>query len=262
MASPQYQFPDSHPFSSYPYPPQPDPGMKALLATSWRVLEQLPPPSMREILGAYNARGDGDRDMLLAMLNAKTAEDQRMASVANLQRTMLETYRVSTIGGAPMPPPLPERYQFPPSMPIPRIASPSMQERRAPRSTAEPARSTPPHLPGIRDAVPLDSDRPRKRARSSRTSRSPRLRQLGTTTPDLPPSPYSSSHSDAAERSPRSRGSMAIGSLLSTGEKVAQREEREEAEARLLSRGYQPRDEWPSQLPPNSAAASAGALIA
>lgn len=37
---------------------------------------QTPPPSLREILTAYRTKGDGDRDMLLAMLNAKTAEDQ------------------------------------------------------------------------------------------------------------------------------------------------------------------------------------------
>ena len=37
---------------------------------------QPPPPSLREILGAYRSRGDGDREMLMAMLNAKSAEDQ------------------------------------------------------------------------------------------------------------------------------------------------------------------------------------------
>ena len=30
---------------------------------------------MHEILAAYTAKGDGDRDMLFALLNAKTAED-------------------------------------------------------------------------------------------------------------------------------------------------------------------------------------------
>ena len=39
-------------------------------------VNQVPPPSLREILGAYKSRGDGDRDMLIAMLNAKSAEDQ------------------------------------------------------------------------------------------------------------------------------------------------------------------------------------------
>ncbi|KAJ8475423.1 hypothetical protein ONZ45_g15610 [Pleurotus djamor] len=51
---------------------------------------QPPPPSLREILAAYNSKGDGDRDMLLAMLNAKAAEDQRLASTASLHRTMIE----------------------------------------------------------------------------------------------------------------------------------------------------------------------------
>jgi hypothetical protein len=37
---------------------------------------QAPPPSLRDILAAYKSRGDGDRDMLIAMLNAKSAEDQ------------------------------------------------------------------------------------------------------------------------------------------------------------------------------------------
>ena len=61
--------------------------------STWHVLEQVniplpplpvfpssslqpPPPSLREILGAYRSKGDGDRDMLIAMLNAKSAEDQ------------------------------------------------------------------------------------------------------------------------------------------------------------------------------------------
>lgn len=40
------------------------------------MIAQTPPPTLREVLGAYNSRGDGDRDMLIAMLNAKSAEDQ------------------------------------------------------------------------------------------------------------------------------------------------------------------------------------------
>ena len=66
---------------------------KRLLSSTWHVLDQVcvlplprshlililpqpPPPSLREILGAYKSKGDGDRDMLIAMLNAKSAEDQ------------------------------------------------------------------------------------------------------------------------------------------------------------------------------------------
>ncbi|KAJ7042586.1 hypothetical protein C8F04DRAFT_1390555 [Mycena alexandri] len=65
------------------------------VASASSVLDQPPPPSLRDILGAYKSNGDGDRDMLLAMLNAKTAEDQRLASLAALHRTMLEFYQSS-----------------------------------------------------------------------------------------------------------------------------------------------------------------------
>lgn len=47
-----------------------------IFRTQLLTTEQTPPPSLREVLGAYNSRGDGDRDMLIAMLNAKSAEDQ------------------------------------------------------------------------------------------------------------------------------------------------------------------------------------------
>jgi hypothetical protein len=39
-------------------------------------LDTQPPPTIREILAAYKAKGDGDREMLIAMLQAKSAEDQ------------------------------------------------------------------------------------------------------------------------------------------------------------------------------------------
>jgi hypothetical protein len=67
--------------------------MSRMINSTWHILEQVradhkflsraltlrpqtPPPSLREVLGAYKSRGDGDRDMLIAMLNAKSAEDQ------------------------------------------------------------------------------------------------------------------------------------------------------------------------------------------
>ena len=53
-----------------------DPALRSLLASTWHILQQPPPPSLREILGAYKSRGDGDREMLLAMLEAKSAEDK------------------------------------------------------------------------------------------------------------------------------------------------------------------------------------------
>ncbi|KAG9088089.1 hypothetical protein FS749_002421, partial [Ceratobasidium sp. UAMH 11750] len=51
---------------------------------------QPPPPTLRDILGAYAARGQGDRDMLIALLNAKAAEEARIAAVAALQQNILQ----------------------------------------------------------------------------------------------------------------------------------------------------------------------------
>jgi hypothetical protein len=41
-----------------------------------QILQQPGPPSLRELLEAYSQKGNGDRELLLAMLNAKSSEDQ------------------------------------------------------------------------------------------------------------------------------------------------------------------------------------------
>ncbi|KAF8235896.1 hypothetical protein L208DRAFT_1254752 [Tricholoma matsutake] len=58
---------DSHPSS---------PNINPLITSAFLVLKQSPPPSLHEILIAYRSKADSDRDMLLAMLKAKSAEDQ------------------------------------------------------------------------------------------------------------------------------------------------------------------------------------------
>ncbi|KAJ1310369.1 hypothetical protein OPQ81_007107 [Rhizoctonia solani] len=63
---------------------------RPILETTWHALSQAPPPSLREILTAYNSKGEGDREMLVALLNAKSAEDQRLASLATLHHTVLQ----------------------------------------------------------------------------------------------------------------------------------------------------------------------------
>ena len=52
------------------------PQQQVALQAALHAFEQPPAPSLREILGAYRLKGDGDREMLLAILNAKAAEDQ------------------------------------------------------------------------------------------------------------------------------------------------------------------------------------------
>ncbi|KAJ7129987.1 hypothetical protein C8R43DRAFT_1025332 [Mycena crocata] len=208
---------DSYRYNKY----SADPSLGHVVSSASSVLEQAPPPSLRDILGAYKANGDGDRDMLLAMLNAKTAEDQRLASIAALHRTMLEVYQHA--------PPAQNNgihHQYPPYTHSPPLRD--SREARPPRSVYHHVSSgsrSPPHtrvpLPPMRAPSPKSEHR-RKRARTSRspppphTSRS-RHESLNDPPSELPPSPYSSSGSDSAGHSPRSRGSMTIGSLLSSG---------------------------------------------
>jgi len=212
--------------SPYPSPPysqseQMDPhALKSVLASTWQVLEQPPPPTLREILSAYKSKGDGDRDMLLAMLNAKSAEDQRIAAIATLHQKMLDA-RASPLSpsrdhtssfGQPSGP---STYQhnasssFAHSPTLPRISP-----------TASPRDVT---LPSIH--APTS---PRKRARTSRSPPPMRRRHSGQShqhqavaaSEQLPPSPPFSSpgrstlNSELTSHPPRD--AMAIGSLLSS----------------------------------------------
>ncbi|KAI6045063.1 hypothetical protein EDC04DRAFT_2638250 [Pisolithus marmoratus] len=178
-------------------PSQSAPDISRLLVTSWNIIEQSPPPSLREILGAYKAKGDGDRDMLLAMLNAKSAEDQRLAAVASLHRTLLD---LSSLDHAA------------PSSSSQSLLPPSSYNRNS-RYTPYPADI---HVPRYPPRDPQYHSRPSaKRRRSSRSP--PSHSDARPSSHDFPPSPYSSSRSGSEEYSPRSRASMAIGSLLSSG---------------------------------------------
>ncbi|KAF9474308.1 hypothetical protein BDN70DRAFT_936768 [Pholiota conissans] len=204
--------------------------MKRLISSAHAALEQPPPPSLREILTAYRTKGDGDRDMLLAMLNAKTAEDQRLTSATSLHRTLLEIYQYS-------PPPVSENHLYSSRSangayhyPTPTFTqSPRDQTSRRmhyrhranSRSRSPPRIHSHSHLPPARDMpMPHHSDHPRKRHRSSRSPHLSHAAVYESSHPSeqFPPSPYSSSdRSNSADYSPRSRASMTIGSLLSSG---------------------------------------------
>ncbi|PVG02609.1 hypothetical protein CPB86DRAFT_780019 [Serendipita vermifera] len=62
--------------------------------------DQPPAPSLREVLGAYRIKGDGDREMLLTILNAKAAEDQRVASMATLHQTILQVLHANLVSAS------------------------------------------------------------------------------------------------------------------------------------------------------------------
>lgn len=57
-----------------------------------RILQQPSPPSLRELLEAYSVKGNGDRELLLAMLSAKSSEDQRVAAVIQSHQTLIQAH--------------------------------------------------------------------------------------------------------------------------------------------------------------------------
>lgn len=136
-----------------------------------------------------------------------------MASVAALHRTLLEMHQVVP---APSHFPLP-LFQMQPSInthPARSISrSPPYHELKPTTLTHDlPKRSSPPRSP--REAPP------RKRQRTSHPPSPHRIsskQSYPSIKLDGPPSVHSSSRSNSTEYSPRSRASMAIGSLLSSG---------------------------------------------
>jgi len=181
---------------------------KSLLASTWQVLDQPPPPSLREILGAYRSRGDGDREMLMAMLNAKSAEDQRIASVASLHRSMLEYYQVSSR----QPPEAPYTSESNPAVPTYQNGAYQFQGPPAPAPQFT-------HYPKDTSSQRSAHAHSQKRIRTSESPPST-YRSIPTSyTPSPPPGPSSpySSRSVSVDQSPRSRDAMAIGSLLTVG---------------------------------------------
>lgn len=189
--------------------PNLDDEFSRVISSTWHVLEQIPPPSLREVLGAYNSKGDGDRDMLIAMLNAKSAEDQRMASVAALHQTLLETLHHTPRSHLPLPhfhvQHSTRSYPAPHSI----SCSPPIHEMK-PASNVNSLKRSPP-----RKEAPSQS--PKRQRTSPSPHRSSSSQSYSFVRHEHPSSPHSSSRSDSAEYSPRSRASMAIGSLLSSG---------------------------------------------
>ncbi|KAI0735463.1 hypothetical protein C8Q76DRAFT_712381 [Earliella scabrosa] len=240
LPSPPHNPLSPEPAPAHRYPrPHIDSNMKTLLASSWRVMEQPPPPTLREILEAYKARGDGDREMLLAMLNAKSSEDQRVASLASLHRTMLDIYQAPHVPAIPPPvPPLhvPDSHHSHSYSHSHHFPSPPASYHHSPHAPAPPqlhyehahhahqrTSSSSSTVDLSRDRMPSSSSQQtRKRRRTSRsppphprTRASPSQEAMHAHAHDLPPSPYSSASSaQSSSDSPRSRESMAINSLL------------------------------------------------
>ncbi|CAE6425510.1 unnamed protein product [Rhizoctonia solani] len=138
---------------------------KSVLDSTFQALSQAPPPTIREILGAYSTKGEGDREMLVALLNAKSAEDQRIAAVAALQQTVLQMQHSLAIAQAQAA--APQQLPSPRSGPSPLMApapAPRKRVSRAPAPAApRPSRSPSPryeHYPGAHRTHPYAHARP------------------------------------------------------------------------------------------------------
>lgn len=134
--------------------------------------------------------------------------EQRMAAIASLHRTLLDLYTTD----AKNPPAPPQQYP---------LSSSYINNPKDKRHTVELSNGheSAPKSPSSPREPPNQSQPPRKRQRFSRSPPSSSHHDARSSHPssrDLPPSPYSS-RSDSEEYSPRSRASMAIGSLLSSG---------------------------------------------
>ncbi|KAI5124434.1 hypothetical protein M0805_008318 [Coniferiporia weirii] len=230
------------------------PTMRSLLASTWQVLDQPPPPSLREILAAYKQKGDGDREMLLAMLNAKSSEDQRLASLASLRRTVLDVCRTTETPSSPQydapaqasPHLAHEQYCYSPAAYTPSASH--QQMAHSPQLASALAFDSPPPstqkttLPSMRlrpssSGAGVSTAEPQSRRKRARLSQSPSSASQQpspqssehtrphTASPEaeLPPSPYSSTRERSVgpdsdhPAQQRERGAMAIGSLLSGG---------------------------------------------
>jgi len=263
---PIHRLPSSAPMTSSVHHPH------HLLDSSWRILDQVrslsvlllhacadpsqtTSPSLREILAAFKfSKGqDGDCQLLMAVLNAKSAEDQvlppvalnstklttrsivqRTAAIANLHARLLESQPDKYL---PTPSP-------PPTYSIPRLHIPSPSS--SPRSYS-------PYSPSTQHSeisTPVSSHEPSRSHRqgphsSKKHRRSPYERPVRLSDEDIRSrssrynygshrSPCSSNGSDAS--SPRSREAMSIGTLLTAQTAFLDDDERGVSSERSTSR--------------------------
>ncbi|QRW00221.1 hypothetical protein RhiJN_28239 [Ceratobasidium sp. AG-Ba] len=164
---------------------------RPILETTWHALSQAPPPALREILAAYNAKGEGDRDMLIALLNAKSAEDQRLAALATLHQTVLQMQHAIAIAAV--------TAQSPPGRAAAAQASLPAQPQGSPQAQLQPPQSHP----------------RRKRSHADYASDAYR-HAYDEREPTLPPSPESSASSPPRTEFPHlsNPGTMSIRTLL------------------------------------------------
>ncbi|KAG8919611.1 hypothetical protein FRC03_008331 [Tulasnella sp. 419] len=198
--------------------------------SSWKACTQATPPSLSEILGAYAQKGDGDREMLLGILNAKSSEDQRIAALANLHQTILQMQLQAQRVQLTSPPSISMEQHLAfqktsQSYQSGGLPSPSSIHSPPTHATSPQASSSRPVLPPIhamqngRAASPPPKKRSRRSSSSSTSS--------GHSSERYPLSPYSNGSGRSpphrstsrsvpypSQRDSQHKGGMAIDSLL------------------------------------------------
>ncbi|CAE6433502.1 unnamed protein product [Rhizoctonia solani] len=155
---------------------------KSTVDSTFQALSQSPPLTIREILGAYSTKGEGDREMLVALLNAKSAEDQRIAAMTALQQTVLQmqhSLALAQVQSVSLQPP--QQLPSPLIDPSPLMPAPYQRASRAPApSASRPLRSPSPRHEHYSRTHPYTHARPhdhtyaiREGERPSRHSRAP-----------------------------------------------------------------------------------------
>ncbi|EJU01042.1 hypothetical protein DACRYDRAFT_95275 [Dacryopinax primogenitus] len=128
------------------------------------VLSQPLPPSVREILTAYSKNGREDRELLLTLLAAKTAEDNRIAHQMALHRSLLHLQYDLPLSPPPEHSSLPHPYPLYPDKPhtIERSVAYTAQDHTYP----SPSTSSPPGLGSRSPPMPPAPQALGKRPRS------------------------------------------------------------------------------------------------
>lgn len=184
-----------------------------VLPRAYSCLLQTPPPSVREILSAYNSKGEGDREMLIALLNAKSAEDQRLAAVAAMHQTVLQMQHALAMAAV--------AAQSPPA--------------RAP--VAGPSQPHPQQQP---------SQSRRKRSHAEYATDAYKLRPYDEREPLLPPSPDSSASVASPPRADfphlSNPGTMSIRTLLHPSKRRRESSGHDERERSYVDERYDDRE--------------------
>ncbi|WRT63739.1 uncharacterized protein IL334_000662 [Kwoniella shivajii] len=166
--------------------------------------EELPPPpaSLSSILDSFRKSGEGDRDLLLSILGAKKAEEERLTALIQTRLTILQA-RLSLHSAAASLPPI--------QMPLPGM----VENDLSPRSQTHGSMPPPQSIPG---AIPVE------RTPSLTSSRGPGSSSSGMASPPLPqqtgyiqPSPPQvQQNTFEKERERESRGYWQLPSLQSS----------------------------------------------